>query len=741
MLENFFGPKCIRCGGKNDKQAEFCEHCGISLAFSRPAILNDNRWEPAPDELAVFFKSRDLKGLFTKTLLVPPGTRALIFQENRHTVLETNEYPLETLFERLNTFFTGKPAEILITRKGAIPVDFVFDDILCADLLPLTVETTIFVRVGEDLPSSDSYDAFRNHFMSRPGAVTTGQLRELLGDSVRQIIAESLGGKRLEEMAGGTGLREELNIQMKTGLFHRFRDYGLSFNKVDTLSVRHDRFDANRKLKGSYWLEYDEAKIKAEHRKTMAELYNQEEWAEIKVREEEMRRRHRNAELSEDEAELVQVIRNRELDNLEKIAAADTREKAIDLGAREQVEVLEQEYQARRRERKQGELHELWKEDEAQALWLHTKAIAGIRFEAEKKVAQAEKEESERIALRQIDNTLEKIRIEGEIERARLIEDEEVRKQRLNAEAEMLMKNSLREQALLDTNHQVAVDGIRLAGEVHRRTENRVQAEEDKRLEEKIAEIEARIKRAKDEDKQKGLDGLIQLNEKYELSKVRVKMHEKREEQALHDEKEDKALDRKIKEQAEHRKTAQEERLDNIRHMGEFNKLSPDAMLALCNPANLNALLEYRKIKAYGEMSEEKIRAIQGAQKAPAAPDGAFYAASSQSAVLDALIEELSKSKVENRPSYKDVLTHVTQSNKEAQDNLLKAATLIKDTAVAFAHGGNNRQPQETTPPQPQPTPQFARTGSQPALKVCTGCKSVIDFNLSVCPACGRPLV
>lgn len=593
MTEKQFVSKCPRCGERNGLESEFCMHCGISLAFNRPAILKDNRWEAAADELAVFFMSRDLKGLFSKPLRVPPGMRAWILQDNRVEDLQEGEYAIETPLDRINTFFNGKHAEIIISRMDAMPVKFVFNDILSAELLPVTVETTLYVLVGDPA-------AFRNHFMLRPGALSSAQLHEMLTDSVRQIVAEILGAKRLEEMAALTGLRQDLDRALMRGLQHRFKGFGLAFDQADTLFIRHDRLDESRSLVGSYWIEYDKARLDAEHQKSMNELYTQEEQEGIKAKEEKLRRRYRDAELSQEEAELVRVIRLRELENYEKMTEAETRQKAINLKAREQVEWMEQQYGIRRRQREQGVLKEAWREEDGRSEWLHLQNIAKIRYEAEKRAAEVEKNESEAIARQGIANILEKIRIEGKIEHSRMIEDEEDRKKRLAVEMELLLKDNLLEQALREARHQVAVDEIKFAAEISQRVETRIQALEDKLLEEKLAEIEVRVSGAKTASQQTDMVELIKINEANEFSRIRVALSRKRQEQEVEDERADKALDRELLMQQKQREAERVKRADDIQHAQLLGTLPPEAVIALCNPENLKGLVDYLKTKITG---------------------------------------------------------------------------------------------------------------------------------------------
>jgi len=271
-----------------------------------------------------------------------------------------------------------------------------------------------------------------------------------------------------------------------------------------------------------------------------------------------------------------------------------------------------------------------------------------------------------------------------------------------------------------------------------------IPALEDKLLEEKIAEVEGRITKAKAEGRLEGLKGLIQVNEEYELSEIRVELervktdlYRKREEQALLDTAEEKALDRKLKEQEKNREAVREERAHEIQHMQIFGSLPPEAILGLCDPENRDALLEYLKTKAFGEMSEGQIQSILGAQKAPAAQEGAFYAAPVQSTAPDTVAEEIRKAKEEQRAIFESFLAIQARSNEQSQGNLLQAGAHTKDAAIGVANaGGVGRVVADQ-----QPSAHFAAGFAQPALKVCAGCQSVISFELSVCPQCKRPLV
>eukprot|EP01032_Pedospumella_encystans_P005253 gene5253-6246_t len=119
-----------------------------------------------------------------------------------------------------------------------------------------------------------------------------------------------------------TKLRPQLDERLQAALKLRLAEFGLAVAQVDTLSLRHDKFDSNRERVGSLWLVADERHAQLEHVKQLDELYNEEEWQAIWREEQKILSDFRRAELRQDaavdkaelaqqEAERVQAIRAR----------------------------------------------------------------------------------------------------------------------------------------------------------------------------------------------------------------------------------------------------------------------------------------------------------------------------------------------------------------------------------------------------------------------------------------------
>jgi hypothetical protein len=415
------GAKCPRCAQAHSAADGYCAGCGLMLGTPRHApVLVENRWVPGPDELAVFFGVRALSGVFVKTLRVPATARAYILQGETATEVPQGEYEIEGFFTRLNHLLRDQHAEILVTRSSALPVEFDLDGLASAEHLEVSARLALSVRI-ENVP------AFARHFMTMPGTVTSAHLRELLEQPVRQLAGEFVASRSLREMAEDgkqrRELRPELDQHLQGGLATLLADYGLAIVRVDTLALRHDRFDANRARIGSLWLAADEQRVKVEHARQLDELYTEDEWRRIAREESQARLAHRRAELRQgasleraemtlQNAERAHAIRAREIELYGRIVEARTRKQAIERGAQDLVAELEHELAQKRGARADAEVE-----------WAHLRELAAVRMREEVALARQDAAQERTIAAQRFAHQLLQQQIRNKIEQARGIED------------------------------------------------------------------------------------------------------------------------------------------------------------------------------------------------------------------------------------------------------------------------------------------------------------------------------
>jgi hypothetical protein len=462
------GPECPRCDARNGGAASYCGSCGLLLGAPRhKAVLVENRWAPGPDELAVFFGVRDLSGIFAKTLHVPATARAYILQGEQATEVPQGEYEIEGFFTRLNNLLRDQHAEILVTRSGALPVEFSLEDLATCEHLRVDATLTLSLRI-ENVP------AFARHFMTMPGTIKDVQLRELLQAPLAQLAREFVAARSLREMAGRRELRLELDQHLQGGMALLLSQYGLAVVRVDTIALRHDKFDANRARIGTLWLAADEQRVRLEHAKQLDELYGEEEWNRLRREEQEGRLRHRRAELRQDEsleraglslknAERAQAIRARQIELYGRIVESRTRKQAIERGAVDAVAALEHELEGKRGARR----------DEA-AQWQQLRELAAIRMRTELEVARQEAAEARAIAQQRFTHQLLQQQIRNKIEQARGIEDAGRQRAELARLHEAEQAASRRAREIEDEAHAGRLKLLQLENEAHRREAERV---------------------------------------------------------------------------------------------------------------------------------------------------------------------------------------------------------------------------------------------------------------------------
>jgi hypothetical protein len=457
------GVKCPRCEQKNDDQSGYCKHCGLTLGAPRNTpLLRDNRWIPGDDQLAVYFGVNALSGVFTKTLRVPALARAYILQADKATEVPQGEYEIEGFFTRLNHLLRNQHAEILITRSVALPVSFEFEKLVTAEQLKVAASFTISLAV-------DQVAAFARHFMTAPGVVTTRQLQELIEPSVRQLAAEFIASRSIRDLADNVDLRQQLDERLQAGLKLRLASFGLAVERVETVAVRHDKYDHNRDRVGSLWLVADERQVQLEHARQLDQLYDAEEWAAIAREERKLHSDLRRAELRQDaslekaeltlkESERLQALRAREVDLYSRIMDAKTRKVALDKGAGTVLADLEHEL-AKQKSQRDGE----------QAEWEQVRQLARIRMQTEMEVLQQTAAEQRQLAQQRLSHQLRQQAIENRISEALFIDDASRRREELMALRAQEKAEKQRELAIEAEAHQQQLQSLTLASAARQR--------------------------------------------------------------------------------------------------------------------------------------------------------------------------------------------------------------------------------------------------------------------------------
>ncbi|PWF48827.1 hypothetical protein [Massilia glaciei] len=613
QMFGFGGAGCPRCAHQNADAAGYCAACGMTLGAPRNApALSDNRWIPGPNELAVFFGVRALSGLFGKTLHVPATTRAFVLQGDKASEVPRGDYEIEGFFASLGNLRRDQRGEILVTRSTPMAVEFAFEALHSAEHLAVDARFSVGIAI-DDVP------LFARHFMTMPGTVTDVHLRELIAPSVRQLATEFVAAQSLRDMAGNANLRAELDERLHGGLKLRLAQFGLAVARVDTLALRHDKFDANRKSVGTLWLAVDGGHVALEHAKQLDVLYNEQEWQAIWRQEQETRQQLRREELRHDasgeraelrlaSAERLQAVRLREIDLYGRIAAADSRKQALARGAGELLAELEHALAEKNAVRG----------DEA-GEWTHLRALAQVKMRSALEIEQQAALEARQLAQQRFAHQLLQQQIENKITQALGIEDEARKRaqlQLLHQSREAAARNLL---ALEQERHRAAWQALSLANGARQRGAERVQEWED----------QVALARQRDLVRAGGkADALGQHEKLLRTIEADSALARQRQQVALEGEQQRNAMRIEAQEarwQQELRRLEHErgERFAQLAHAAELARLelarmerlgamSDTAKLALAAAPNAAQLADYLKAGIHAGMSAEQLAALSG---------------------------------------------------------------------------------------------------------------------------------
>jgi hypothetical protein len=596
------GAACPRCERRVAPAGQgvdnYCAGCGLLQGAPRhPPVLVENRWAPGPDELAVFFGVRELSGIFVKTLRVPATARAYVLQGEQATEVPQGEYEIEGFFTRLNNLLRDQHAEILVTRSGALPVEFMLEGLATCEHLQVDATLSLSVRI-ENVP------AFARHFMTMPGVIKDVQLRELLEQPVRQLAQEFVAARSLRDMAGRRELRLELDQHLQGGLALLLSDYGLAVARVETIALRHDKFDANRARIGTLWLAADEQRVRIEHSKHLDELYGEQEWNRIRREEQDSRLRHRRAELRQDEgleraglslknAERAQAIRGRQIELYGRIMESGTRKQAIERGAVDAVKALEHELEGKRGAR----------QDEA-AQWQQLRELAAIRMRTEVELAQQDAAEARTIAQQRFVHQLLQQQIRNKIEQARGIEDASRQRAELARLHDAEQAAARRAAEIEGEEHAARVRLLKLEHEAHRREAERVLEWQEAQAGSRLRERE-RAESLDAEQVRQQLDTLRREGASQDALAQHEKLLRTIEADAL-------AGRNERAGEMEQRAHALELARAEIERAEALGGLDDAAKVALVAPANAALLADVMKTRVHAGMSAEQLAALAG---------------------------------------------------------------------------------------------------------------------------------
>ncbi len=197
----------------------------------------------------------DAAGFFTKGLVIEPGTRGLIVEDGVFRgEVPPGSYELKSFAEQLE-FWSRKQTTVILTRMEDLRLSETFPD-PGRDKgdpgFPTTENLFVEVKLELTVQVADVPD-FLHNYMGARDVITVDQLRNDLRPLIHRAFWSAIGRLSIRDL-GGPDVVDDLTGSVNESLRPSLDRYGLHFVEIQTVSIRHEKFDEQRKRQGEIWL-------------------------------------------------------------------------------------------------------------------------------------------------------------------------------------------------------------------------------------------------------------------------------------------------------------------------------------------------------------------------------------------------------------------------------------------------------------------------------------------------------
>lgn len=212
--------------------------------------IKDGRWSAPENVLAERITVDDLSGYTSKKIVIDPGTRVLLVVGNEYySDAPPNTYTMQNFMQMLG-LQKPKPMTFVFTRSGKMLFQFHMDNLRTVEGLAVRVKLRIATEITDQA-------VFFRHLLGSQKVMTIEQLQNQLQPIIYQAVWDAVRMESIDNLTSA-GAAERIDTLVARSANDSFRRYGLCFGDVHTMTICHDRFEANQNRKAEIWLYREE---------------------------------------------------------------------------------------------------------------------------------------------------------------------------------------------------------------------------------------------------------------------------------------------------------------------------------------------------------------------------------------------------------------------------------------------------------------------------------------------------
>ncbi len=367
---------------------------------------NGERWDINGSDGVEFARRitvADATGFFTKGLVIEPGTKALIVEDGvRCGEVPPGAYVLKSFAEHLERW-SRKQATAILTRM---------EDLRLAETFPGTdsdpgfpTSENLFVDVSLSLTvQMHDVERFLHNYMGVRNVITEDQLRNDMRPLIRQALWSAIRGLSIRDL-GTPDAARTLENSIGRELEASFSRYGLKFIEIQTVSIRHEKFDELEQHQGEIWL----WKEGLQQQQDINQLYSNEELQRIKNLERDNELKLLAYEVQSDFGEGVITSKTRRIAILNKIREVTQQGHMDKLTSRDEMKqfLLERDKDRLIREEEWDQVLENYEQDKEDRSQLRQHILSVLERKREQEIFELDSENRHQRRLQQLGSELE----------------------------------------------------------------------------------------------------------------------------------------------------------------------------------------------------------------------------------------------------------------------------------------------------------------------------------------------
>jgi len=748
---------CGHCGKEVPSNARHCPYCGTAMDTAQVPDLGDNRWRRGAEDFAIHVVVDDVRGFFSRDLIVEPGTQAILLADGANLgVVGPGKYTLDDLTERGEVFLRLRSAhrmEAILVDTADVELDFTINDLLTKD--PLKIKASVAVAVVVENPMR-----FFQTLMRSQRSYSLQQLRSYLYSEVEDAAREWVGRYSIKDLSTNFRLKQDLEQDIEMHLQQTGQRNGLRFVRVRALDLAHPYLDRVTGAQAEAFIAHEEAqaqfaaeRLRLERERVARGMATEEE---ILQRQEALNRRKAlfdiyNQDQLQDLFELTRKVEQHEerARLMGRMRESILSEKMDELRGEEKMEdfLREQDKRQLLREKDWQELQQAIREGQEDHQSQRAHLLAKLSLEQQYELRQIEWLQRTDIEEAQLEFEIKQARRELEAKQALELQRWEFELQKRQREAELARQQQKvadmdrRERELQDTLTRLDIKRHEALTQAEIAA---LQREQDKADFDLGALALERMKAIRRQDEmERDLHQLNMERQRMEMTlaakerEIRMQMEQQRQQQEF---------------QLRQEKQVQDHEIDRIKTLSQA---SAEVVISLAGPEQARVIADLKQTEALKGMSDNQVESLMASRSphfAQALAERwkaieAGKATDAQKEMYERMLQQQATSDLRTEQALRDALQLQEKAASREQQTAFEAMRSVQHTAEAFARGsGQQQQPVIVVTPGmsgPAVAPVTGFTGgvgpagSAERVVICPRCHVDSEPGVKFCRNCG----